>query len=559
MRATRAGAASAGGSALVSRVGSSSPNSRVGYRVRRRCSSLKCSRHARSSRLAGRAPRSGILATIFRRGTLLVGLAVTALTGMGCGGAAARHAERLPGRTRPLYEHNWAHPRDLRFPDNRFTPPDPSATLVTTSSGLRAYVVPAPSEHIVQIVAAVPLGRSVEQANEIGAAEMISRLISQQITQRLGPTFMGRVQTDQDVDLTRISLQVMAEDWQPALAAVVGALRQPRLDAAAIEGNRTGGGAGGGGRGGRGGGGQSGAARPVAELTRMLASYPLAPLEPDVAVQREAVRTLAARMLGPAAVAIGIGGGVTRENAQRALESLTAGWPAPAATIADATSGFSAAPNARENRSRLIDEPGYTTWIAVGHPIPKIAPADEAAVAVMTDVVNIRLNITVREIRGLANQAVLVVPATTRRDGLLYVRTGARPESVAPLIRYSLQELSRIREAGGAPTSEELEQVKGGVVLGKWQGSLDGARNVSATYAVEAARYGSLDRLMRWPEAVRAVTSKDVTEAAARYIHPDQMGVVVIGQIDAVRKARHPRWPASLDEVLPSPRRSSNP
>jgi predicted Zn-dependent peptidase len=74
---------------------------------------------------------------------------------------------------------------------------------------------------------------------------------------------------------------------------------------------------------------------------------------------------------------------------------------------------------------------------------------------------------------------------------------------------------------------------------------------VSATYALEDARYGSLERLMRWPDAVRAVTARDVTDAAARYIQPDRMGVVIIGQLDAVRKARHPRWPATLEEVLP--------
>jgi zinc protease len=182
--------------------------------------------------------------------------------------------------------------------------------------------------------------------------------------------------------------------------------------------------------------------------------------------------------------------------------------------------------------------------------MPRIAPEHEAAVAVMADILNIRLNIAVREIRGLANQAVLYVPATTRHPGLLHVRTGGRPESVAPLIHYSLQELSRLREPGGLPTTEELEQVKGGLVLGKWQGSLDGARAASATYAVETVRHGSLDRLTGWPSAVRAVTAENVRAAAETYVHPDRMVTVIIGQLDSVRKARHPRWPVTLDQVM---------
>jgi predicted Zn-dependent peptidase len=198
---------------------------------------------------------------------------------------------------------------------------------------------------------------------------------------------------------------------------------------------------------------------------------------------------------------------------------------------------------------KLIDQPGYTTWLAVGHALPKIAPADEAAVAVMTDILNIRLNIAVREIRGLANGISLQVPATTRQEGLLQVRSGARPESIAPIVHYALEELARIRTDAGSPSSAELEEVKGGLILSKWQGSLDGARDASATYALETMRYGSVDRLMAWPTAVRAVTAADVKRVATAYVHPDRMVTVIIGQLDAVRKARHPRWPVTLEDV----------
>ena len=472
----------------------------------------------------------------------------TLIAAAACGGAAARDAETLPGRTRPLFEHKWRHPRDLEFSENRFTPPDSKSALVVTPSGLRAFVIPDTSERVVQITAAIPLGRSFERMNEIGAADLLSRLLSQQISDRLGPAFVGRVQTDQDVDLTRFTLRVLAEDWQPALTALLLALRQPRLDGAAIDAYRTGAGFA---RQTRGLGGP--AFRPSVELARMLATHPLAPPDPGLTVRREAIHDFASRSLRPSAVTIGIGGGVTRNNVQRELESLTAGWrtPAAAAELVPAAGGG----KATSDRFRTIDEPGYTTWIAVGHPMPSIPPADEAAVAVMTEILNIRLNISTREIRGLANATQLQVTGTIRHDGLLHVRSGARPESVAPIIHFSLQELARIREPGGAPTGDELEQVKGGLVLGKWQGTLDGARDASATYASEAARFGSLDRLMKWPQAVRAVTAEDVGAVARKYVHPEIMGTVVIGQIDKVRQARHPRWPVSLDDLMAAARR----
>jgi predicted Zn-dependent peptidase len=483
------------------------------------------------------------------RAALLIALMVAGSAGCR-GGTAAGRGETLPGRTRPLLEHNWPHPRELRFAANRFVPPDATAALITTTTGLRAYVIHDPSERLVQVTAAIPMGRSLEQAGEIGAADVLSRFLSQQIADRLGPPFTGRIQIDQDVDLARVSVAALADDWREVLSAVVDALRRPRLDPLAIAAYRTGPGFA---RRTRGLGGP--AFRPAVELARMTADYPLAPPDAGLTVRPDAVRRIASRSLRPEAVVVGIGGGVSREPAQRELESLTAEWQAPAGagpgTARAAGPGKPAAA-----RSRTIDEPGYTTWIAVGHPMPKVAAGDEAAVAVMTEIVNVRLNITIREIRGLANQAVLQVPATTAHDGLLHVRTGGRAEAVAPLIRYSLEELGRIRQPGGAPTVDELEQVKGGLVLGRWEGSLDGARNASATYAVETARYGSLDRLRRWPDAVRAVTAKDVTAVAGTYVRPDDLAVVVIGPLDAVRKARHPRWPAALEEVLPggSPR-----
>jgi hypothetical protein len=40
-----------------------------------------------------------------------------------------------------------------------------------------------------------------------------------------------------------------------------------------------------------------------------------------------------------------------------------------------------------------------------------------------------------------------------------------------------------------------------------------------------------------------------VQTAAQTYILPDKIATVIVGQLDAVRAARHPRWPATLDEL----------
>src|SRR5262249_14734087 len=378
-------------------------------------------------------------------------------------------------------------------------------------------------------------------SGQVRASELVARVMTQSVRERLGRTFVGRVQIDQEFDATRISLQMLPDDWKPALHALVDALRQASFEGAAAS-FKTGTGYA---AQTRGLGGPT--FRPAVELVRLVRTYPVAPPDPGQSVRPEALVSRSSRSLRPDAMVVSVGGGVARAEAERELQSATSGWRS--ATAATAPVPVSSQPKTPSERVRLIDQPGYTTWIAVGHALPKIAASDEAAVAVMTDILNIRLNIAVREIRGLANGISLQVPATTRQEGLLQVRSGARPESVAPIVHYALDELSRIRTDAGLPTSDELEEVKGGLVLSKWQGSLDGARDASATYALEMMRYGSIDRLMAWPSAVRAVTAADVKRVAMTYVHPEGMVTVIIGQLDAVRKARHPRWTLTLEEV----------
>jgi predicted Zn-dependent peptidase len=440
-----------------------------------------------------------------------------------------------------VLRHDWTHPSEFDFEESGFVPPDPGSVLVTTPSGARAYVIPEAGDPLVLVTAAVPLGRHFEAAGEVGAAAAVASALERALSRNLGPELIADAQTSQDPGMTQLSVEVMAEDWRAALAALVATLREPGLESwtsgpsmAAPGGARAQG---------------AGRARAIAELTTLVARYPIAPPDSPVGVQPRLVRELGQSALQPGTVVFGIGGGVEPAEVENVLLDLTEGWDPPPTGARVGQPPTMEATRIPTEALQLIDVPAFLTWVALGHAMESIAPEDEAAVAVLEEVVNIRLNIATREIRGLTNRSQLFVPAATDGAGVMYVRTSGRAESVAPLIRYSVEEVMGIRQVEGAPTPEELQQAKGGLALGWWQDSLDGARRTAATYAAETINRGSLDHLMSWPQAVRAVTAEDVTASARKYIDPEGMTAVVLGPISEIRGALHPRWPLALAEV----------
>ena len=208
----------------------------------------------------------------------------------GCRKAATSTGELLPGRSRPLLEHGWAHPRDLAFAANSFQPPDAKSSLVTTASGLRAYVVAADGDPGDADRRRHSDGPARERADEAGASELITRLLQQDIGQRLGPDFVGRLQVEQDRRHPRIRANVRKRmaagtrgDRQrsPRRAVRSGSHRRAhRTGAGYTRPTRNLGGAG---------------FRPAVELARLSASRPIAPPDAGLQIRTEAVDAIRSR------------------------------------------------------------------------------------------------------------------------------------------------------------------------------------------------------------------------------------------------------------------------
>ena len=478
--------------------------------------------------------------------------ALAPLTLGGCGGA---DDDTLPGRSRPIFEHDWPDPGELSFDPAAFTPPDPGQTLFEASSGARAYILPAASDPLVRLTAALPLGRLHEAEGEAGASALLTRLLttrgpagaSRPLSLRLAElgTSLNAVET---LDVTHISLQVLPEDWREGLELLVELIRYPDLDAASIRQYRAGLGyimpmAGIDGDG----------FRPKVELERRLNGYPLAPPDMGTTISPAAVAAMVGRSLGVDRVVLGIGGAVSRDEVEEVLESATRGW-APAGALVPEAGVIEPAPVATgagesSNRFHAVDVPSLEGWIAIGRAIGAVPETERAALSVLRFILAERLNIAAREMRGLANRDDFELPVTGSGTGLLLVRTGGRPEAVAPLVRYSLDELERLHDPDEPVTEAEVARAQGWLVDAVWRRSLELATTASGPRAGEPGRRGGTDHLMGWPEAVRSVTTAEVDAVARAYLDPSAFVTVVAGPLDRIRAARHPRWPVALDDV----------
>ena len=285
--------------------------------------------------------------------------------------------------------------------------------------------------------------------------------------------------------------------------------------------------------------------RPKVELERRIHGYPLAPPDPGTTASL-AVRALAGRSLVADRVVFGIGGAVSREEVEAVLESATRGW-APSGQHAPETAVIERGES--PSRFHAVNVPSLEGWVAIGRAVGAVPESNRASLAVLRFILTERLNIAACEMRGLANRDDFEIPVTPPGTGLLLVRTGGRPEAVAPLVRYSPDELERIHDPDDPVTEAEVTRAQGWLLGAVWQRSLELATSASETFAIEHVRRGGTDHLMGWPEAVRSVTAADVKAVAEEYLDPATFVTVVAGPLKRIRAARHPRWPVALDEL----------
>jgi len=184
----------------------------------------------------------------------------------------------------------------------------------------------------------------------------------------------------------------------------------------------------------------------------------------------------------------------------------------------------------------LVDKPGDSqSTISIAHAgVPRNDP-DWAALAVANRVLggffSSRLNLNLREDKGYT-YGVRSAFSTNARTGYFYAGGRVQTEVTAPALTEFMKELEDIH--GARPISdEELEFAKNSITLGypaqfETNGEVAGAVVNQVVFGLPD------DELSAYPQEIAAVTAAQANAAGAKYIHPDRVAVIVVGDLSKI-------------------------
>jgi predicted Zn-dependent peptidase len=245
-------------------------------------------------------------------------------------------------------------------------------------------------------------------------------------------------------------------------------------------------------------------------------------------------------------------GNITPAAAQPTLQKTFGDWKpsgagAPTPTVGDAT-------QSSKRQVYLIDKPGAAqSQIRIGWRGVARSTSDYATLQVLNTILGgsftSRLNSNLREKHGYSYGASSSFDMR-RAPGLFYATAGVQTDKTAEALVEFLKELEGIQQV----SREELEKAKNYVALGfpaEFETTGDLARKLEELIVYELPE----DTFTSFVERVRQVTAEDVRKAAARYIQPDKMAVVVVGDRKVIEQPVRslqlgPVSVIPLDEVL---------
>jgi len=430
------------------------------------------------------------------------------------------------------------HPRDLKYPPLTFTPPDPLQFRSVLGDGLRTYVVVDHSVPVVNVTAYVRFGALYDAEEKTGLADLMGPTLikggtatrtGEEIEKRID--FLGGNLSFRPVNeqVAALSLSILSKDLDEALAIFFDVLRSPefRDDSLTIAKGRILENL------------RQANDQPRTVLSReyerlLYGDHPLTrnPLKSTVdALTRTDLKTAHTDYFYPKNTILAVSGDFQPAVLKKSLAKLARGWKNRNTVFPVAAKTFPTVPPGVYFIQKKINQ-GY---ISMGHMGIEESDPDYFAVQVMNFILGggsftSRITSKVRSDEGLAYNCGSRFNIRPRFPGTFsgYVQT--KSSTVGYAIELIRREFERIRK-------EPVQDQEMETALNFYQESF---ANLFASPAQVAESLAQLemdgkpfDYYKTYRQKYNQVTKEMVMAAAQKFIHPDRLAVMIVGDWDA--------------------------
>jgi zinc protease len=263
---------------------------------------------------------------------------------------------------------------------------------------------------------------------------------------------------------------------------------------------------------------------------------PAAGLETTVAgLDEAALAERHAALMRPEAATLVVCGDLAGLDIEGMVTTVFGGWHGEASVPTTPAWPDAARPTPR---IQLIDRPAAPqSEIRIGHVGVPRRIDDFHALSVMNTMLgglfNSRLNRLLREERGYT-YGVRSAFDMRRGAGPFAVRCAVASDVTAPAVVEIMAELERLSEAPVEPA--ELAAARD-YLVGVFPLRFETSAQVAGALAGLVVQGLPDDELDRYRPAVAAVSADDVRASAAAHIHPDQLSILVVGDVDTFAPA----------------------